>query len=244
MHGRHGDAGHADPGEDQGSGRGAGKGVRTGGEGRPGRRRLGVDRRREELMAVALELFSRYDADEVSIEDVAMAAGASRALVYHYFGGKQELYVAALRSAAARLEERLRGAGDGSPLQELTRGLTRYFDFVEEHAAGFAALLRGGPANRTGEVGEIVDGVRRRLFTMILKQMGVADPSPVLRVTVRSWIASVETAGLDWLENRDVERSALEALLIDQMVALLGAAAAHDPTVRLLMARLAGQVRE
>jgi AcrR family transcriptional regulator len=203
-----------------------------------------VDRRREELMAVALELFSRHDAEDVSIDDVALAAGASRALVYHYFGGKQELYVAALRSAAARLEARLRGAGGGSPLEELTRGLTRYFDFVEEHAAGFAALLRGGPANRDGEVGEIVDGVRQRLFKMITNQMGIADPGPILRVTLRSWIASVETAGLDWLEHRDVERTTLEAMLIDQMVALLGAAAAHDPTVRLLVARLARRVRE
>lgn len=59
-------------------------------------------------MAAALELFSTRDAEDVSIDDVASAAGASRALVYHYFGGKQELYVAALKSAAAQLEARLR----------------------------------------------------------------------------------------------------------------------------------------
>src|SRR3954469_4680227 len=100
-------------------------------------------------MAAALELFSTRDAEDVSIDDVAASAGASRALVYHYFGGKQELYVAALRSAAEALEARLKPQGGGGPLEELARGLTRYFDFVEEHAAGFAALLRGGPANRT-----------------------------------------------------------------------------------------------
>ncbi|MEV4887949.1 helix-turn-helix domain-containing protein, partial [Nonomuraea sp. NPDC055795] len=59
-------------------------------------------------MAAALELFSKRDAEDVSIDDVASAAGASRALVYHYFGGKQELYVAALKSAAQQLESRLR----------------------------------------------------------------------------------------------------------------------------------------
>lgn len=219
---------------------GAAKGGRKKGA---GRRRLSVDRRREELIAAALELFGARDAEDVSIDDVAAAAGASRALVYHYFGGKQELYVIALRSAAELLEARLRGSGGGSPLEELTSGLTRYFDFVEEHAAGFAALLRGGPAHRAGEIGEIVDGVRRRLMKMITNQMGVADPSPLLRVTLRSWIASVETAGLDWLERRDIPRPTLEALLIDQMVALLKAAAAHDPAVRLLVARL-GRVRE
>ncbi len=186
-------------------------------------------------MAAALELFSKHDAEEVSIDDVASAAGASRALVYHYFGGKQELYVAALRSAAEQLEARLRPHGDGRPLDELASGLSRYFDFVEEHAAGFAALLRGGPANRAGEVGEIVDGVRQRLFRMIMAQMRVEEPSPVLRATLRSWIASVETAGLDWLEHRDIERPTLERMLVDQMVALLGVAARHDEKVGRLL---------
>jgi AcrR family transcriptional regulator len=182
-------------------------------------------------MAAALELFSTRDAEDVSIDDVASAAGASRALVYHYFGGKQELYVAALKSAAEQLESRLRPQGGGRPLDELASGLRRYFDFVEEHAAGFAALLRGGPANRAGEIGEIVDGVRRRLFWLIQRQMRVERPSPVLRTTLRSWIASVETAGLDWLEHRDIERVTLEKMLVDHMVALLRVAAGYDAEV-------------
>jgi AcrR family transcriptional regulator len=186
-------------------------------------------------MAAALELFSTRDAEDVSIDDVASAAGASRALVYHYFGGKQELYVAALKSAADQLESRLRPQGGGRPLDELASGLGRYFDFVEEHAAGFAALLRGGPANRAGEVGEIVDGVRQRLFRLIQRQMRVERPSPVLRTTLRSWIASVETAGLDWLEHRDIERPTLEKMLVDQMVSLLRVAAGYDPEVNRLL---------
>src|SRR3954465_2978433 len=95
---------------------------------RPARRRISVDRRREELMAAALELFSKHDAEDVSIDDVATAAGASRALVYHYFGGKQELYVAALRRAALELEERLRPVNGGTAIEERAAGLTRYFD--------------------------------------------------------------------------------------------------------------------
>ncbi|ETK35661.1 TetR family transcriptional regulator [Microbispora sp. ATCC PTA-5024] len=181
-----------------------------------------------------MELFSRHDAEDVSIDDVALSAGASRALVYHYFGGKQELYVAALRSAAEELEARLQPQGGGRPMEELARGLRRYFDFVEEHAAGFAALLRGGPANRAGEIGEIVDGVRRRMLHLIMNEMRVTDPGPVLRTTLRSWIASVETAGLDWLEHRDMERAELERLLVEQMAALLRVAAGHDDEVERL----------
>lgn len=191
-------------------------------------------------MAAALELFSKHDAEDISIDDVASAAGASRALVYHYFGGKQELYVAALRSAAGQLEARLRPQEGGGPLEELAGGLRRYFDFVEEHAAGFAALLRGGPANRAGEVGEIVDGVRQRLFRLVMRQMRIEAPSPVLRTTLRSWIASVETAGLDWLEHRDLERDTLEKMLVAQMVGLLGVAAQYDPDAGRLLEQQLG----
>ncbi|MGI5492821.1 TetR/AcrR family transcriptional regulator [Microtetraspora malaysiensis] len=199
---------------------------------RPVRRRLSVDRRREELITAALDLFSRREAEDVSIDDVATAAGASRALVYHYFGGKQELYLASLRSAAEELEARLRPENAGRPVERLSQALGRYFDFVEEHAAGFAALLKGGLANRAGEVGEIVEGVRRRLLRMIIDEMRVADPGPVLRITLRSWIASVETAALDWLEHRDMERSELERMLVDHMIALLEVAGRHDHRMR------------
>jgi AcrR family transcriptional regulator len=194
------------------------------------------------LIAAALELFSSRPPETISIDDVAAAAGASRALVYHYFGGKHELYVAALKSAATQLSNLLEPPAEGRPLEKLTLSLHRYFDFVEDHAAGFVALLRGGPANRSGEIGEIVDGIRQLLLTRILHEMGVAEPGPVLRLTMRSWLASVETAGLDWLERRDLPRDKLEQLLIDQQVVLLRVAGRYDEQVAVLFDQLAEEL--
>src|SRR5262249_13810679 len=108
--------------------------------GRPGRRRLSVDERREELISAALELFSDRPPEEISIDDEADAAGASRALVYHYFGGKQELYLAALHTAARQLGELLDPPAEGGGLERLAVSLHRYFDFVEHYAAAFVAL--------------------------------------------------------------------------------------------------------
>ncbi|MGI5166484.1 TetR/AcrR family transcriptional regulator [Spirillospora sp. CA-253888] len=206
-----------------------------------GRRRLSVDERRDELIDAALQLFSTRPPEDISIDDVAAAAGASRALVYHYFGGKYELYIAALGSAAKQLSVLLEPPTEGTPLQRLQISLERYFDFVERHAAGFTALLRGGPADRSGEVGEIVDGIRQLLLGRILHALGVDAPPPVLRITLRSWMASVETAGLDWLENRDLERPELERLLVDQLVVLLHVAGNHDADIGELFNRLASE---
>ncbi|WP_433331858.1 TetR/AcrR family transcriptional regulator [Spirillospora sp. CA-294931] len=206
-----------------------------------GRRRLSVDERRDELIGAALQLFSTRQPEEVSIDDVAAAAGASRALVYHYFGGKYELYMAALGSAAKQLSVLLEPPTEGTPLERLRISLERYFDFVESHAAGYTALLRGGPADRSGEVGEIVDGIRQLLLGRILVEMGVDSPPPILRISLRSWMASVETAGLDWLENRDVSRPELEHLLVDHLVVLLDVAARHDPNTSTLFTRLVAE---
>jgi len=205
---------------------------------RRSRRRLSVDERRDELIEAALGLFSTRPPEDVSIDDVAVAAGASRALVYHYFGGKQELYLAALSSAARRLSVLLEPPTEGKPLDRLRISLRRYFDFVEDHAAGYTALLRGGPADRSGEVGEIVENVRRLLLDRILHTVGVEAPSPVLRISLRSWMAVVETAALDWLEHRDIERADLEGLLVDQWVVMLRAAGRHDPVTAELFDRM------
>jgi AcrR family transcriptional regulator len=207
-----------------------------------GRRRLSVDERREELIEAALELFSHRPPEEISIDDVAAAAGASRALVYHYFGGKQELYLAALRSAAHQLSELLEPPSEGSPLVRLQISMKRYFDFVEDHAPGYLAMLRGGPAFGSGELGDIVEGTRAILLDRILRELGIETPGPILRITLRSWMAGVETAALDWLERKDLPRDELEALLVDQNIVMLHTAGQRDPEVAAVVERMAQEV--
>ena len=69
------------------------------------RRRLPVAERRRQLLRAALDLFSHRSPEQVSIDDIAVAAGASRPLVYRYFpGGKQQIYEAALRLAERRTD--------------------------------------------------------------------------------------------------------------------------------------------
>jgi AcrR family transcriptional regulator len=199
-------------------------------------RRLPVGERRDEMIDAALELFSSRQPDGVSMDDVAARAGASRALIYHYFGNKHELYIAALRRAAGQLTALIDPPAGNGPLQRLAVALSRYFDYVEEHAAGYVTLMRGqpgsaGPAVVPGEAGEIVDAVRQLVVSRIVEALGISDPGPVLRVTLRSWLSGAETACLDWLERRDMQRATLEEMLMAQMVALLRVAARYDPEV-------------
>lgn len=112
------------------------------------RRRMGVEERRQQLIGVALELFSHRSPDDVSIDEIAAAAGISRPLVYHYFPGKLSLYEAALRRAADELALRFVEPQEGPLGARLLRVMGRFFAFVDDHGPGFSALMRGGPAGR------------------------------------------------------------------------------------------------
>ncbi|WP_037607785.1 TetR/AcrR family transcriptional regulator [Streptacidiphilus rugosus] len=203
-------------------------------------RRLPVEQRREQLIAVALELFSRHAPEEVSLDEVAAAAGASRPLVYRYFpGGKQQLYEAALRTAADELSSRFIEPSEGTPTERLAHVLDRYFSFVSEHAAGYGALLRGGSAVETQRTTAMVDEVRRAAFASIVEHLEVDAPGPRLGLLIRSWVAVVEAAALTWLDEGDV--GSIESLrdwLVDEFVAMFAVTALHDPQSATVLRRL------
>ncbi|MCX5385645.1 TetR/AcrR family transcriptional regulator [Streptomyces sp. NBC_00083] len=196
----------------------------------PAYRRLSVEERRTQLLGAALSLFAHRAPEDVSLDDVAEAAGVSRPLVYRYFpGGKQQLYEAALRSAADELELCFAEAQSGPLTQRLTRALDRYLAFVDQHDAGFSALLQGGSMAETSRTTAIVDEVRRAAAEQILVHLEVTDPGPRLRMMVRTWIAAVEAASLIWLdEDKRPPLPELRDWLVDHLVALLTVTAATD----------------
>lgn len=192
------------------------------------RRRMGVEERREQLIAVALDLFSHRSPEDVSIDEIAEAAGISRPLVYHYFPGKQQLYEAALRRAAEELTARFVEPHEGPLGARLLRVMERFFDFVEEHGPGFSALMRGGPAVGSSRAGAMIDGVRQAAFEQILAHLDIPRPAPRLELVIRSWISLAETTALLWLDGRRVPRAELERQLVHDFVALTAVSAADD----------------
>ncbi|MEV8453048.1 TetR/AcrR family transcriptional regulator [Streptomyces sp. NPDC052095] len=204
-------------------------------------RRLSVEERRAQLLGAALSLFAHRAPDEVSLDEVASVAGVSRPLVYRYFpGGRQQLYEAALRSAAEELILCFAEPPVGPPTERVTRVLDRYLAFVDGHDTGFSALLRGGSVAETSRTSAIVDEVRRAAAEQILRHLGErSEPGPRLRMMVRTWIAAVEAASLIWLDEEKRPAAAeLRDWLVDHLMALLAATAASDPQTAEVMAAL------
>ncbi|MFJ8075780.1 TetR/AcrR family transcriptional regulator [Streptomyces sp. NPDC096176] len=202
------------------------------------RRRMGVEERRQQLIGVALELFSRRSPDDVSIDEIAAAAGISRPLVYHYFPGKQSLYEAALRRAADELAGRFQEPPEGPLGARLLRVMGRFFDFVEEHGPGFSALMRGGPAVGSSTTNAMIDEVRQAAYEQILKHLEIDSPSSRLELVVRSWVSLAESTALLWLDGRRIPRAELELQLVHDFAALTAVSAAYDEEMAALLVRV------
>ncbi|MGW2046899.1 TetR/AcrR family transcriptional regulator [Streptomyces sp. NPDC001858] len=204
------------------------------------RRRMGVEERRQQLIGVALELFAQRSPDEVSIDEIAAAAGISRPLVYHYFPGKLSLYEAALKRASEDLAGRFAEPRDGPLGARLLRVMRRFFDFVDAHGPGFSALMRGGPAVGSSTTNALVDSVRQVAYEQILSHLDITDPPPRLELIVRSWISLAESTALIWLDGRRIPREELELQLVHDFAALTAVSAAYDDELRTLLRPVLG----
>ncbi len=199
---------------------------------------MGVEERRQQLIGVALELFSQRSPDDVSIDEIASAAGISRPLVYHYFPGKLSLYEAALKRASDELADRFVEPHEGPLGARLLRVMRRFFDFVDDHGPGFSALMRGGPAVGSTATNALIDSVRQAAYVQILSHLDVENPPARLELVVRSWISLAESTALIWLDGRRIPRAELEVQLVHDFAALAAVSAAGDEEMGALLRRM------
>ncbi len=187
----------------------------------PPRARLDVDERRKQLLHLGLGLFGARPFDEVSIDELAAAAGISKGLLYHYFPTKKDFYVATVRESARQLYERTHQDTAGEPIERLRAGLDAYLDYVVEHQQPYTALLRSG-VGVDAEVARIVDETRAALTARLLEGTPVDGKDPLVRLAVRGWIGFVEAATLEWLDGkRRVARGKLRELLAQTLMRTL-----------------------
>ncbi|MBX3246802.1 MAG: TetR/AcrR family transcriptional regulator [Myxococcales bacterium] len=181
------------------------------------RTRLQVEERRAQLLELALGLFADRTYEEISIDEIAKAAGISKGLLYHYFPSKKAFYLATVKAAAEELLAETDVAKDrptGAPEDPLLirRGYQAFLSYVERRRVAYAFLLRGGAAVDS-EVRELVEDTKRRFVTRMLEKAGPLGSNPRLRTVLRGVVGFVEAVSLDWLDHGDLDREQLADLL-------------------------------
>ncbi|MEF2230614.1 MAG: TetR/AcrR family transcriptional regulator [Pseudodesulfovibrio sp.] len=139
--------------------------------------------KKDAILRAAQQAFGELGFTAATVKDVAGRAGVSFGLVSHYFGSKQDLYLAAAFDMADRLIAKLieATAKDGTGLDKVRRYMAAYFDFTEEHRHHFPVLLRCSPFSHL-DPGVDVAKVAEKFSVFIdeLKrcvELGIADGS-------------------------------------------------------------------
>jgi AcrR family transcriptional regulator len=86
---------------------------------------------RQQILAVALEIFAERSFHDVSVDDLAKAAGVSRATLYQYFESKDEIFAELLEECGSTLMRLIRRLG---PLGPTTQGFDNLHWWLGEWA--------------------------------------------------------------------------------------------------------------
>ncbi len=104
------------------------------------RRQLEQDHRRADIVRAASRMFGEKGYDGAQIAEIATAAEVSLASVYSLFEGKEEIYQAAIESAAESISETVRGKVD--PVDDAAERLLTLVDSLFECFEQNRDLLR------------------------------------------------------------------------------------------------------
>jgi AcrR family transcriptional regulator len=165
--------------------------------------RLPAARRRRQLLDVALSVFSRGGFHGTSMDDVAGAARVTKPVLYQHFGSKRDLYLELLDDVAGRLVEAIAAATAtaAGPRQQVERGLTAYFRFVDESEDAFKLLFGGGSRREedfAAKVAQVEDAVAELVAGLI-----TADVSLEQKLALAHGIVGLaENACRHWLRTR------------------------------------------
>src|SRR3954468_22536320 len=110
----------------------------------PTRKRLSAEDRRSAILDPALEVFSRHGYNGASIDEIATAAGISKALIYEHFPSKKDLHVSLLERHVQDIFVRLAQTADTKEPGEvrLRNGVNAFLEWAETHRDAFRLLFR------------------------------------------------------------------------------------------------------
>ena len=169
------------------------------------RSRLSPDERRAQLIAIGVRFLTEHPLDDLTIEELALRAGVSKALVFHYFESRQGLERAIVTTARDSLLLATEPRLDLPPRERIRDTLLRISGFVRDHSGTFSSLVRG-VASGDPAVRAIVDE-SRELNALRLREafveLGVRD-DVALRVALRAWVSFTEEALLELVVDRRV----------------------------------------
>lgn len=176
------------------------------------RTRLAPEVRKEQIIEAAIAVFADRDPAEVTFEEIADAAGVSRALVYNYFGDRGGLLSAVCVRSFDQLDEALAPAltPELPPREQANEFVRRYLEFATTHPGPWH--LVGAAATSPHEA---VHHVRRERFDAIAERWGGSAEARLMASAVTGLLDSVV------LDRRDRGDDGLPDARVAELVSVL-----------------------
>lgn len=178
--------------------------------------RLPAPERRAQLLRTAVGVFAEHGYHATSMNDVAVAAGVTKPVLYQHFSSKRDLFIELLDDIGEELRDTISKATAeaAGPRQQIEFGFRAYFRFVGDRTDAFRVLFGAG-ARRDPEFASFARAVESSIATTIAELI-VVEGEPVSQrlLLAHSIVGMTESASRYWLaHDREPDVDALAAQL-------------------------------
>lgn len=138
--------------------------------------------RRAELVRVARRTV-HHKGPDVSMEEIATAAGTSKSIVYRYFSDKTGLQIAVAEAVVLQIQGALEGVLRVAPTPRdgLRAMVAVYLEMIESSPNVYAFVTRDGSVESGGPLGHFLDSVTHLVALPFARELGEHDaPAPTV----------------------------------------------------------------
>jgi AcrR family transcriptional regulator len=181
------------------------------------RRRLSADDRRRQLIGIGLTKLMEKPIQDLSLDEVAVEAGISRGLLFHYFPTKTDFYLACIAAAGRRIIRNTQPDEDDPGDVQVETMVRLMVEQIDRRRDFYLSLTHGVADNR---VTEVYATVRAACTNRVMAALGLeASRRPV----VHAWWAYVEDRALTWSAESPRRRTTKLETLVARCCAALPA---------------------
>jgi AcrR family transcriptional regulator len=177
------------------------------------------------LLEVAGRAFAEHGFHDVSMDDVAAAAGVSKPVVYSHFGSKDGLYEAVVLHASEEFAKRVRAGVVPKQTAEdrMWAGILAFVDAVEEHPEWWlvtrqAALLTDAAGAALAKQAQDASG---QLIAMLLADTanlaGVGGAPETIEPLARAFVGACAAIADWWIAHPEVPKGTVAITLMNMM---------------------------
>ena len=159
-------------------------------------------------------MFAEKPYEEVLMEDLAVRAGVSRSLLYHYYPTKRDLYVAIFMRASTRLLAHKHADPQLPVAERIATGLEAHIQSFVDHPFEVVAINRGALSDDPAIqaiIAKALNVLGQRLIDQLVAEGCLRG---VTEIAVEGWFAFVRAACLKWIQSQNISRAHLSEMCL------------------------------